>query len=103
MRTGDHDLNPAAIHFQVIIQGDDGDQLWEADSEYATRRGHARRIAKELLKFGSRMVTQPPSAARAVTLTAYIYEGVMVNVGDADDEDWVFEADPAIDTEIVHV
>ena len=95
------DLNPNAVKFLVVIQGDDGDQLWEADSDYATSRGHARRIARELLRFGRRMVTQPPEAPREVTLTAYIYEGKMVDFGNEGDPDWTFDADTTIETEVI--
>jgi hypothetical protein len=96
------DINVEAVKYQIIVQGDDGDELWEADSDYETNRGKARLAAKTMLRFGRRMVTQPPEAARDVELIAYIYEGKMVNVGDETDEDWVFESDPAIQAEIVH-
>jgi hypothetical protein len=83
--------------FNTIIQGDDGDQLWEVDSEITHRREQAREVAGTLLRFAKKNVDGADSDA--ATLTAYIYEGSMVDHGDEDDPDLVFEPNPSIEAE----
>lgn len=101
-RTLDLDLNYAAIRFQVIIAGEAGGEMWQADQDYATRRPEAQALARELLAFGRRMTTYPPSAGEIeVELTAYIYEGRFVNVGTDADPDWTFEPTPYVTTEVI--
>lgn len=98
----DDDLNHAAIRFQVLIYGESDGEMWQADHDYATQRAKAQEIARNLLTFGRRMTTYPPSdGKREVELTAYIYEDRFMNMGDEHSPDWTFEPDPTIDTEVV--
>lgn len=84
--------------WQTIIQVDNGDELWVDNSKEFESRTEAKAWAQ------TEMAARcgPSSEPTDVTYTAFIYEGKMVDMGDETDSDWVFEADPTIEGEVIH-
>lgn len=79
--------------FQAVIEADDGDELWVDDAVETDSRAKARVAARRMLR------GQP---ADGITYRAFVYEGTMVNHGDEEWPDLVFEADYRIEAEAIH-
>lgn len=79
--------------YLVVVMNEDGDEQYQQRFEYAPGQADARKMARELLEYVQEM--SPPGTR----LAAYIYAGHLSRVNKM--EDWTFEADPAVKSEVV--